>query len=157
MRNIGYSTTTLTKAATIEVGTQPIGLTVSPDGTRVYVACNDGTVSVIATDQNPYANLLMVGAGNGKQSDQLLKLTFTDGTTDWWYQTFSDWAAAPTPGSVSGEVLVNAGTQINKAGNQTGQTANVYGYNHALPAGKTLYSVALPDNSKVGILGMSLL
>jgi sugar lactone lactonase YvrE len=157
-RNIGYSTTTLTKAATIAVGADPIGLAVSPDGTRVYVANNDGTVSVIATDQNPYKNLLMLGAArNGQQSNQLVMLTFTDGTQDWWYQTFSDWASTPTPGSVPGEVLVNAGTQINQAGNQTGQTANVFGYYHALPAGKTLYSVTLPNDSNVEILGISLL
>jgi hypothetical protein len=58
---------------------------------------------------------------------------------------------------VAGEVLVNAGTQILQTGNQSGSTANVYGYNYAIPDGLTLQSVQLPNNSGVGILGISLL
>jgi hypothetical protein len=57
----------------------------------------------------------------------------------------------------TGEVLVNAGTQILQDGNESGNTANVYGYSYAIPDGKTVKSVQLPNNKAVGILGISLL
>lgn len=84
-------------------------------------------------------------------------MNFTEGTSATWTQTFSSWETTPTVGSVDGEGLVNAGTQIPQNGNQSGNTANVYGYSYAIPDGKTLGSIQLPDNSKVGILGISLL
>ena len=112
---------------------------------------------VISLSPGGYSNLFMIGAGNGTQSDQNITMTFTDGTALTWTQTFSDWGSTPTPGSVIGEVLVNAGTQVNQLGNQTGDTANVFGYSYAIPDGMTLLSLTLPDNSNVGILGISLI
>ena len=122
-------------------------------GPKNVVQSSGQTISLPSGD---YANLFLIGAGNGTQSNQVLTLNFTDGTTKPWTQTFSDWSSTPTPGSVAGEVLVNAGTQIQQTGNQSGSTANVYGYNYAIPDGLTLQSVQLPNNSGVGILGISL-
>jgi hypothetical protein len=118
-----------------------------------------------------FTNLFLIGAGNGLQSGKEILLTFTDGSTATWTQTFSDWASTPTPGTVPGEFLINAGTQINQLGNETGTTANVYGYLYAIPDGMTLKSLTLPYNSnqcrqdvgsctpspQIGILGISLL
>ena len=58
---------------------------------------------------------------------------------------------------MEGEVLVNAGTQILQTGNESGQTANVFGYVFEIPEGKTVESLELPDNRNVNILGISLL
>jgi hypothetical protein len=73
-----------------------------------------------------------------------------------WTQLFSNWEVTPTAWE-SGEVLVNAGTQILQDGNESGNTANAYGYSYAIPDGKTVQSVQLPNNKAVGILGISLL
>lgn len=49
--------------ATVTVGTQPFGVAVSPDGTRVYVANSvPGTVSVIDTATNTVVATVTVGA-----------------------------------------------------------------------------------------------
>lgn len=103
-----------------------------------------------------YTNLQLIGAGfDGTQSNQNITVNFADGTTATWTQTFSDWASTPSPGSVSGEAVMNGGTQINQLGNPVNRTANVYGYSYAIPAGKTVQSLTLPKAS-VGILGISL-
>jgi hypothetical protein len=47
---------------------------------------------------------------------------------------------------------------VNQVGNVHSQTNYVYGYAYQIPAGKTLASVKLPNNTnKLGILGMSML
>ena len=82
-------------------------------------------------------------------------LTFTDGTTATWTQTFSDWNNYdPT---VAGQVIVNKGTNLNQLGNATNNTANLYGYSFAIPDGKALSKLTLPTNNNVGILGIALL
>jgi hypothetical protein len=153
-----------------------------------------GTGAVIdlpaPTSGTAFTNLYMAAAGipwyggastsctncsnsSGKYDDQQFVLTFTDGTTATWTQTISSWSESDyTPGSVSGEVLINAGTQINQLGNQTGSSANLYGYNYVIPEGKILKSITLPTNPNVcnaadagscgpgpsvGVLGISLL
>ena len=111
-----------------------------------------------------YTQIQLIGAAaNGTQTDQAITVNFTDGTSATWTQTFSDWASTPTPGSVAGEAVVNGGTRVNKLGNATNTTANVYGYSYAIPEGKTVQSLALPDGldpggkgGNVGILGISL-
>ena len=56
------NTATNTVTATITVGTYPYGVSVSPDGSKVYVANNgDGTVSVINTATNTVTATITVG------------------------------------------------------------------------------------------------
>ena len=45
---------------------------------------------------------------------------------------------------------------VNPVGNLHSQTSHVYGYAYQIPAGKTLVSVKLPNNSNVGVLGMAM-
>ena len=45
---------------------------------------------------------------------------------------------------------------VNPVGNLHSQTSYVYGNAYQVPAGKTLVSVKLPNNSNVGILGISI-
>ncbi|MCB0573626.1 MAG: beta-propeller fold lactonase family protein [Saprospiraceae bacterium] len=56
------NTATNTVTATINVGTNPYGVSVSPDGTKVYVTNNgDNTVSVISTATNAVTATITVG------------------------------------------------------------------------------------------------
>jgi hypothetical protein len=124
-----------------------------------------GTTSI--SQSASYQNLFVIGAARNTAAGSTtgtLKLTYEDGTTEDWTQKFSDWSLPVAqsdanhyiPGSVVGEVIVNFGTQVNQLGNQTGDSANVYGYAHPITPGKTLKSVTLPDNSLLGILGISM-
>jgi hypothetical protein len=123
------------------------------DGPSNVVQAAGQTIDITAGD---YANLFMIGASNDGSQTANITVNFTDGTSATWTQTFSDWEVTPST-FPTGEVLVNAGTQILQDGNESGNTANVYGYSYAIPDGKTVQSVQLPDNKAVGILGISLL
>ena len=122
----------------------------------------------IATPSGDYSALLMIGAGaNGTQANQAITLTFSDGSTATWTQTFTDWRnnngsnnnPPPTPQQLAatGEALVAQTNVVNSLGNnQMKENAFVYGYSYDLPAGKTLVSITLPNNQNVGILGIAL-
>jgi len=45
---------------------------------------------------------------------------------------------------------------VNQEGNVHSQSNYVYGYAYQIPAGRTLSSITLPDNSNLGILGMAM-
>ena len=94
-------------------------------------------------------------AANGDQLSQKITLTFTDGTTETWTQSFTDWSnngnsALPQP--YSGEFLIETQPErINQEGNLTPTPAYVFAYGYNLQ-GKQLASITLPDNENVGIL-----
>jgi hypothetical protein len=94
-------------------------------------------------------------AANGDQLSQQITLTFTDGTTETWTQSFTDWSnngnsALPQP--YSGEFLIETQPErINQQGNLTPTPAYVFAYGYNLQ-GKQLASITLPDNENVGIL-----
>ena len=124
------------------------------NGKNNVVQATGQTINITAGD---YANLFMIGASNDGSQTENITVNFTDGTSATWNQTFSSWSSTPSVGTVSGEVLVNAGTQILQTGDESGQTANVYGYSYSIPDGKTVQSIVLPNNKAIGILGISLL
>ena len=94
-------------------------------------------------------------AANGNQLSQKITLTFTDGTTETWTQSFTDWsnngsAAAPQP--LSGEFLIESQPErINQQGNLVPTPAYIFAYGYNL-RGKQLASITLPNNENVGIL-----
>jgi hypothetical protein len=107
--------------------------------------------------QGDYGWLYLAGAGaNGNQQNQPITLTFTDGSTAMWTQSFSDWCG---PQNYAGETIIQLQPNwVNQVGNVHPQTNYVYGYAYQIPAGKTLASVKLPNNSNnLGILGMAML
>ena len=98
---------------------------------------------IIHLPQGDYRWLYLAGAAaNGNQPDQMLTLTFTDGTIDTWVQSFSDWCF---PQRYQGETIIQKQTQwVNQVGNVHNQVNYVYGYAYQIPAGKQLASVTLP-------------
>ena len=105
----------------------------------------------------PYGNfsgLYLAGAGNGNQESQTFIMNFSDGSTAKWTQSFSVWLS---PSYYAGESIIQQQANwVNQAGYIRVQTNYVYGYAYQIPAGKTLVSVQLPNNSNVGILGMAM-
>jgi hypothetical protein len=135
------------------------------NGNNNFVQADGQTIDVVSGD---FSALLMIGAAaNGSQQNQPITLTFTDGSTTPWTQTFTDWAnengdknnSPPSTAELeaTNEALVATTTWVNQVGNnQSGYNRFVYGYSFDIPAGKTLASITLPGNRNVGILGMAL-
>lgn len=94
-------------------------------------------------------------ASNGNQLSQKITLTFTDGTTETWTQSFTDWSnngssAAPQP--LSGEFLIESQPErINQEGDLKPIPAYIFAYGYNL-RGKQLAGITLPNNENVGIL-----
>jgi len=94
-------------------------------------------------------------ASNGNQMSQKITLTFTDGTTETWTQSFTDWSnngssAAPQP--LSGEFLIESQPErLNQEGDLKPIPAYIFAYGYNL-RGKQLASITLPNNENVGIL-----
>jgi hypothetical protein len=114
-----------------------------------------GKGQTIDLPQGDFGWLYLAGAAaNGNQTTQAMTLTFSDGSTDTWTQSFSDWCG---PQNYAGESIIQMQPNwVNQVGNVHSQTNYVYGYAYQIPAGKTLVSVKLPNNQNVGILGISM-
>ena len=125
----------------------------SSDGQNNFVQAKGQTISL---PQGDYGWLYLAGAAaNGSRPNQQITLTFTDGSTDTWTQSFSDWCG---PQNYAGESIIQMQPNwVNQVGNVHPQTNYVYGYAYQIPAGKTLASITLPNNQNVGILGMTML
>ncbi|MGA9529095.1 MAG: choice-of-anchor D domain-containing protein, partial [Terriglobales bacterium] len=101
-----------------------------------------------------YTQLLLVGAAvNGPQTNQTIIVTYTDGSTSTFTQSFSDWFAGPKGFSGETTVIQTANRIVPGGGTQSG-TVDVYGYTFPLTAGKTAASVRLPCNRNVVFLAV---
>jgi len=113
----------------------------------------------ITVPAGSYDWLYLAGAGaNGNQLNQVITLGFTDGTTQLWLQSFTDWSNNGTttlPIPFAGEfVLQEQSYRINQLGNTVALSTYVYGYTYHLPAKKTLATITLPNNNNLGILSV---
>ena len=98
-------------------------------------------------------NILATGV-NGNQISQAFKVTYTDGTTSAFTQSFSDWFA---PQSYSGETnLLNMAYRDLYNGTEDKRTFHVYAYTFPLSNTKTVSSITLPSNSNVVVLAVTL-
>jgi|LakMenEpi03Aug12_release.lakeMendotaPanAssembly.Ray.scaffolds.fasta_scaffold02415_8 hypothetical protein len=110
----------------------------------------------IAVPQGNYRTInLAATAVNGPRQDRLFKLLFTDGSTDSWVQSISDWAS---PQNYAGETKIATMDYRNKGdGTKDGRPVYLYGYSRAIPAGKTLKSITLMQtDAKVKILDIAM-
>jgi hypothetical protein len=165
--NFDYRTITW-GGATFNLGPAPNRYTQSNDhtGNDNFMRFAGQTIDLQSGD---FSKLLMIGAGaNGNQTDQAIYLNFSDGYSLRWTQSFTDWANdngdnnnSPPSGSTlasTNEALAATTSWVNHYGkDKVGYNRFVYGYSYDIPAGKTLESITLPNNSDVGILGMALI
>ena len=97
---------------------------------------------------------LAAAAANGSQTNQVMTLHFSDGTTATWTQSFSDWCDYE---EFDGQTVISTQDNwVDQVGNVKSQTNRVYGYAYKIQAGKTLQSITLPNNDNIGVLGITL-
>jgi hypothetical protein len=91
---------------------------------------------------------------NGNQANQTFTVTYTDGTTSIFTQSLSDWN---TPQNYAGETkALTEAYRLNPNGTPDDRTFYVYGYTFAINSAKTVKSLALPNNSDVVVLALTL-
>jgi hypothetical protein len=102
-----------------------------------------------------FSTLNFLAAGvNGNQPNLTFTVTYTDGTTQTFTQSISDWY---TPQGYSGESqAVTMGYRNVNNGGKDGRTFYVYGYSFALDSSKTVRSITLPSDGNVEILAITL-
>ena len=84
----------------------------------------------------------------------MITVTYTDGTTAQFIQSFSDWY---TPSNFPGEHEAVAMPYRDVCnGTQDNRTFNLYAYNFLLNSAKAIESVTLPDNRDVVVLAATL-
>jgi hypothetical protein len=115
-----------------------------------------GAGQEIAVPQGAYRSVNLAGAAVyfGAQPNVAFTLNYTDGTTETWTQSFSDWAK---PQQFDGETTLVTSPYRNKGdGTRDSRPVNLYGYSRAIPQGKTLKSITLPLNQNVRILDIKM-
>ena len=119
-----------------------------PSNASDVVYCNGQTIPLPAGRFN---TLQMLATGvQGSQASQPFTITYTDGTTATYTQSFSDWASAQSyPGEST--VVTMLYRNLNGGGSQS-LTVTVDGYGFTLDQTKTVKSISLPTNSDVVIL-----
>jgi hypothetical protein len=142
---------------------QKLGGTVTFNG-QSFIVGDPGGVNVIrAAGQvvelggaSPATTLSFLAAGvNGNQANQSFIITYSDGTTQTFTRSISDWA---TPQHFSGESIAKT-MPYRDVNNGTTQalTVYVYGYTVTLSSStKTVQSITLPNNGNVNVLAIDL-
>jgi subtilisin family serine protease len=130
-----------------------LSFALGPGNTSDVVSAAGQTISLPA---GRYAVLSLIAAGvNGSQANQVFTVTYTDGTTQTFSQSLSDWTA---PRGFTGEAIAASMAYSDRADGTKDAThpADVYGYRFALDGGKQVKSITLPSNPNVVILAMTL-
>ena len=111
---------------------------------------------VISLEPVKAAALVLVGTGiQGNQVSQTLTVTYTDGTSTKFTQSFSDWY---TPSKFPREYEAVAMPYRNfDDGTKDNRIFSLYAYPLPLNKAKTVQSVTLPSDPDVVVLGMTLL
>jgi hypothetical protein len=97
---------------------------------------------------------MLATAVEGNQTAQTLTVTYRDGTTAKFTQSFSDWAGLQ---SYPGESLAQKMAYRDLSdGTQDDQTFNLYAYTFSLDNSRTVQSLTLPNNRNVAVLAVTL-
>jgi hypothetical protein len=110
----------------------------------------------ISLPSGQFAGLMLLATGvEGDQTSQTLTVTYTDGTTSQFTQSFSDWF---TPQKYHGESEGVAMAYRNfDNGTKDNRTFNLYAYRFVLNSTETVQTITLPNNAHVLVLAATLL
>ena len=114
------------------------------------------TSTTISLPAGSFSALTFLGTGiYGNQGAQNFVVTYTDGTTTVLTQSLSDWSAAQ---NYPGESMASSmAYRITPSGATGAGTWNLYAYQIALNAAKTVKSLTLPANKNVVVLAVDLI
>lgn len=118
-----------------------------------------GDAPPINLPSGQFATLQLLGAAvNGPALGQTIIVTYTDGSTSAFTQSFSDWCSCrPNPGEQPGEILaVSTPYRDVRSGTQDGNPFYLYGYVFTLDRAKTVRTLTLPENRNVVVLAATL-
>jgi subtilase family serine protease len=122
-----------------------------------------GTGTSISLPGGYYTNLEMLATGiEGNQASQTVTVTYTDGTSSSFTQSFSDWCSAlngngcVSTGSNPGESVAVAMPYRDSAGGPDNRVFYLYHYSFALNTNKSVQSLTLPNNRDVVVLAATL-
>jgi hypothetical protein len=123
-----------------------------PSNALDAVGCSGQVVTLPAGQHSSL--MLLATAVEGNQSSQFITVTYTDGTTSTFNQSFSDWF---TPQEFPGESEgVAMSYRDYENGTKDKRTFNLYAYRFPLNPAKTVESMTLPSNAHVVVLAATL-
>jgi hypothetical protein len=145
-------------------GTAPMGLNLN--GTRFTFGPPNQLDSVYGTRAGSIVlpsgeftslNILAIGI-HGAQRSQTLTVTYTDGTTQEFTQTFDDWSSGCTSSNpcAPGESVAVVMPYIDTKSSVSAQAVYLYAYSFTLDSSKTVKSLTLPANRNVVVLAATL-
>lgn len=110
-----------------------------------------GTGQIITLPSGNFSTLMLLATGvEGDQASQTLTVTYSDGSTTKFTQSFSDWYTPQKYTHESEGVAMAYRNEDN--GKKDNRTFNLYEYQFALNSKKTVQSLTLPNNSHVALL-----
>lgn len=114
-----------------------------------------GTGQSVVLPAGKFAGLMLLATGiEGGQTGETLTVTYTDGTSKTYTQSFSDWY---TPQKFTGESEGVAMAYRNfDNGTKDKRTFNLYEYKFALNPNKVVQSLTLPNDTHVMVLAATL-
>ncbi len=113
------------------------------------------TGQVVTLPAGQFSGLELLGTGiEGDQQAQPITVTYSDGSTAKFSQSFSDWY---TPASYPSEMEAVAMAYRDESnGTKDDRTFNLYSYHFALDSSKTVQTLTLPNNADVVVLAVNL-
>jgi hypothetical protein len=117
------------------------------------VSCSGQSVSL---PSGKFSDLVLLATGvEGSQTSQTFTVTYTDGTSSQFVQSFSDWFSPQKfPGEFEGVAMAYRNFDN---GTKDKRTFNLYAYRFALNKAKVVQSVSLPNDAHVLVLAATLL
>ena len=140
----------------------------TPSGTNVTVGSSQfhlaaanvpnvvaSTGQTIALSSGSYRYLKLLGtAVGGNQENQVLQVHYTDGSTDTFRGSLSDWFSQGVYPNES--LAIRPAYRTNSDGTHAAQPFNIYLYTVPLKQNRRVKSITLPNNPKAVFLSMTL-
>jgi hypothetical protein len=144
-----YSSNLLTTSRVLNKVLLDFGVANQPD----VVSC---TGQLVSLPSGQFSDLVLLATGvEGSQASQTFTVTYTDGTSSQFVQSFSDWFSPQKfPGEFEGVAMAYRNSDN---GTKDKRTFNLYAYRFALNKAKVVQSVSLPNDAHVLVLAATLL